>query len=75
MGQYNAIIKWCEKSRDVALKQLSFLEGGARVGVNDGSGWRDITQDRIADLEKEIAEMKRLIADNEKHNDWPLNSI
>jgi hypothetical protein len=72
MGKFDAIIEWCKARREADLEFLRLYESGRMKSmerVSLLSEWRDITPKLIEEGKIRIAEMERLIAAYEKHND------
>jgi hypothetical protein len=56
------VVNWCRKRRVGIQFNLDMLEaGGYRIGKDVGTGWVDITDEQIALLKAQIAEIDRFI--------------
>lgn len=65
-----AVVKWCRDRRTGVQASLDLLEsGGSRMGKDAGAGWVDITDEQIALLKAQIAEIDRLIEQYEKRGE------
>lgn len=63
------VLKWCCDRRAAIQASLDMLEAGeCRMGKDVGSGWVDITDEQIALLKAQIAEIDRLIEKYEKRD-------
>jgi hypothetical protein len=56
------LLDWCKRERENLQCQLDALKAGRfKTHSNDGSGWKDTTQDSIERLEENIVELSKLI--------------
>ena len=55
---------WCKQERERLKVQLEALVAGRfTTRSNDGSGWRDTTQENIDRVRQNISELDQIIAD------------
>jgi hypothetical protein len=56
------LLDWCKRERENLQCQLDALKAGRfKTHSNDGSGWKDTTQDSIERVEKNMWELSKLI--------------
>jgi hypothetical protein len=56
------LLDWCKRERENLQCQLDALKAGRfKTHSNDGSGWKDTTQDSIERVEENIWELSKLI--------------
>jgi hypothetical protein len=56
------LLDWCKRERDNLQCQLDALKAGRfKTHSNDGSRWKDTTQDSIERVEENIWELSKLI--------------
>jgi hypothetical protein len=56
------LLDWCKRERENLQWQLDALKAGRfKTHSNDGSGWKDTTQDSIERVEENIRELSKLI--------------
>jgi hypothetical protein len=55
-------LEWCKRERENLQCQFDALKAGRfKTHSNDGSGWKDTTQDSIERVEENIRELSKLI--------------
>ena len=62
------VCEWFKALRQENVEGLQALEGGMVMRSNDGTGWKDITQEQIDRLKSQIAELDRLIEAYERQD-------
>jgi hypothetical protein len=56
------LLDWCKRERENLQCQFDALKAGRfKTHSNDGSGWKDTTQDSIERVEENIRELSKLI--------------
>ena len=56
------LLDWCKLERENLQGQLNALKAGRfKTHSDDGSGWKDTTQDSIERVEENIWELSKLI--------------
>ena len=62
------LLDWCKRERENLQCQLDALKAGRfKTHSNDGSGWKDTTQDSIERVEENIWELSKLILNMRQH--------
>jgi hypothetical protein len=62
MGQFDHVIDWFKNHHDAVIDDLEPMESGRmRMMEFDGSEWRDVTPQLIAETRRRIAELEVLV--------------
>jgi len=69
LGNWRAFLDWCRQERDENQKFVDLLSSGSmKTGRNDGTGWRDTTNDDMEKSKRIVSNLNGLIAKIEKDN-------
>ena len=69
------LLDWCKRERENLQCQLDALKAGRfKTHSNDGSGWKDTTQDSIERVEANIWELERISAGLNRDSPASLDS-